>query len=159
MASRGGSTACSGGHGLDIACSSCLHSHEARGEPSALACDGDVFQCSTCLLGFHAKCDAQMGEVIKVSLGSWHLSRAASVCKSSRFSSADDRTVRAKCIHGRYRMFGQKTQNQHKQPRTPTHLTHIHRHAQQHARSYAHCTHRQTHRQSKQTREHTHAQT
>ena len=58
------------GHGLDIACSSCLHSLEARGELSALAYDGDVFQCSTCLLGFHAKCDAQMGELIKVSLRS-----------------------------------------------------------------------------------------
>ena len=58
------------GHGLDIACSSCLHSLEARGEPSALACDGDVVQCSTCLLGFHAKCHAQMGELIKVSFGS-----------------------------------------------------------------------------------------
>ena len=44
-----------------------------------------------------------------------------------------------------------------KQPRTPTHLTQLHRHAQQHARSYAHCTHRQTHRQNKQTREHTRA--
>ena len=35
-----------------------------------LACDGDVFQCSTCLPGFHAKCDAQMGELIKVRFGS-----------------------------------------------------------------------------------------
>ena len=41
-----------------------------EGEPNALAYDGDVFKCSTCLLGFHAKCDAQMGELIKVSLGS-----------------------------------------------------------------------------------------
>ena len=58
------------GHGLDIACSSCLHSLEARGEPSALACDGHIFQCSTCLLGFHAKCDAQMSELIKVRIES-----------------------------------------------------------------------------------------
>ena len=43
-------------HGLDIVCSSCVHSLEARG--------------GTCLLGFHAKYDAQMGEVIRVSLGS-----------------------------------------------------------------------------------------
>ena len=84
---------------------------------------------------------------------SWHLSRAAFVGKSRRFSLADDRTDRAQRIHGRHRMFCQKTQNQCKQPGTPTHLTHIHIHAQQHARSHAHCTHRQTHRQSKQTRE------
>ena len=61
---------------------------------------------------------------------SWHLSRAASVGKSRRFSSADDRTDRAQRIHGRHRMFCQKTQNQ-LQPGTPTHLTHIHINAQQ----------------------------
>ena len=86
-----------------------------------------------------------LGQLVARMGGSWHLSRAASVGKNGRFSSAGDRTDRARRIHGRHRMFCQKTQNQHKQPRTPTHLTHIHRHAQQHARSYAHCNHRQTH--------------
>ena len=60
------------GHGLDISCSLCLHSLEVRGEPSALTHDGDVFKCSTCLLGFHAKCNTLMGEIlkIKISIGS-----------------------------------------------------------------------------------------
>ena len=40
------------GHVLGIACSSCLHSLEARGEPSALAYDGGVFQCSNVLARF-----------------------------------------------------------------------------------------------------------
>ena len=64
------------------------------------------------------------------------------VGKIKRFSASDDRTDRAQRIHGRHPMFRQKTQNQHKQLRTPTHLTHIH------------CTPRQTHRQSRQTCEH-----
>ena len=73
---------------------------------------------------------AALGQLVARMGGSWHLSRAASLGKRRRFSSADDRTDRAQRIHGRHRMFCQKTQNQHKQPRTPTHTHTLETHTQ-----------------------------